>query len=760
MRLTLAIVVTLALTCALVCAQDETHPGWEPEPGDLDPAQNLALGKTVSYAPAPNYGLTKKGDTDATDLTDGELSSHPRGHLWFESKCVGWSYGGRGNLSLDLGQVEPIREIAIRIQGGSPSTGVTTPVWMAAVVSDDGETWRKVGEYSTFNGGDDVEFGVPRYEGKAWVHRFRFSDLNARGRYVGLSLYGGGLTVADEMYVFRGDHDAAAADLAARPVMDFSTSRPQMYFHKPYLCFTTNITTPNPVGLVAPADFEAEEIVVTLELPPGAELLDGGGFGRGSDEEPAEPMSEIPGQAIEDGWTRYEWAGTASGNTKTWGRLFIGADWPDGGEGEMRYRLSYADGAEAPMAAIPLKAIDVPNTTQPEELIVGLSWYSIGAMMTWPDSIDAFQQLGLNTTTISPHYISDRGDEGEVAQWEFWEECRDAGFKLLHLDSTFHRMSSDPETRCQFADGTTGKKLCPSYRGQYYEAELDRVSRQAAMTRPDFFFADIELWSWRGPTDAEKCVRCQADLAQSGLETLAEWQLEKGYEMWRDVVVAVDAGLEGAGEGPIEFGVYDWVPASDYQFTWPFTRLYPDYLQSAQPSTYTTLYWYHIALIGDEARESRELLDGPNVLPWISPGDAGTFDGERFRYALLECFCNGARGMNFWSGRVWDAENLVAYSRVISNLQPVEDVLLAGELLEGAQVQGAGRISGVTADGEMVVLVADYHGDADGAVTVTLPVDGAMTATDLDSGETLTVAADGTLTVPLEGVRARVLHVE
>ncbi|MFO8080427.1 MAG: hypothetical protein R6V07_08985, partial [Armatimonadota bacterium] len=121
---------------------------------------------------------------------------------------------------------------------------------------------------------------------------------------------------------------------------------------------------------------------------------------------------------------------------------------------------------------------------------------------------------------------------------------------------------------------------------------------------------------------------------------------------------------------------------------------------------------------------------------------------------------NGARGMNFWSGRVWDAENLAAYSRAIRNLQPVEGLLLAGELLEGAQVRGEGRISGVTAEGEMVILVADYYQDAGGAVTVRLPVDAAMTAIDLDSSEELPVSAAGELTVPLESdIRARVFHV-
>jgi len=353
----IAILTLLAMLCATTWAQDD-HPGWEPEPGDLDPAQNLALGKTVTYAPAPNYSLTAKGDTDPTDLTDGVLSDHPRGHLWFQSKCVGWSYGGRANLMLDLGDVAPIDRVAMRIQGGSPQAGICTPVWMEVAVSDDGETWRRIGDYSTFRAGDDERFGVPPHDGAAWVHRFRFEDLNTRGRYVGISLYGAGLTVADEMYVFRGDHDPNACDMAALPVTDFSVTRPQLYLHKPYLCFTTNLSTPNPVGLLAPTGHESEPVSVTLELPPGTKLVDGGGFGRGEDDL---PLAEVAGGPIDGGWTRYEFGGNAGGATKTWGRLFIGGDWDDGHEGELRYRVTYPDGTEGPLVSVPLRAIEVPS---------------------------------------------------------------------------------------------------------------------------------------------------------------------------------------------------------------------------------------------------------------------------------------------------------------------------------------------------------------------------------------------------------------
>ncbi|MFA7231699.1 MAG: hypothetical protein WC071_10550, partial [Victivallaceae bacterium] len=37
--------------------------------------KNLALGKKVTFSKMPTYKLTAKGETDAADLTDGELSS-------------------------------------------------------------------------------------------------------------------------------------------------------------------------------------------------------------------------------------------------------------------------------------------------------------------------------------------------------------------------------------------------------------------------------------------------------------------------------------------------------------------------------------------------------------------------------------------------------------------------------------------------------------------------------------------------------------
>ena len=115
---------------------------------------NLAAGRTVVFAPRPAYRLTQRNDTDPVDLTDGKLTQRPDRHIWFDSTAVGWSYGGRVNLAVDLGRMVRIDEIAVRLLGGSPQAGISFPGWIEALVSDDGEHYVKVAECSRWRPGD------------------------------------------------------------------------------------------------------------------------------------------------------------------------------------------------------------------------------------------------------------------------------------------------------------------------------------------------------------------------------------------------------------------------------------------------------------------------------------------------------------------------------------------------------------------------------------------------------------------------------
>jgi hypothetical protein len=499
-----------------------------------------------------------------------------------------------------------------------------------------------------------------------------------------------------------------------------------------------------------PLEAQAEEVTITMDLPRDTWLT----YARlgGAD------VSDIESEEVDSGgFTRYKFVARAAETTKTWGRIFIGGDWQDKQVGELRYSVKLASGETTSVISVPLRAIQVQPTPQPEKIVAGFGWYSLQTVKDWPDGLDSLRKLGINTVSSFVHWMKD--DDEEL--WNFWDQCAQRGFKRLNIDSTFHRIKKSDEIYCQFDDGKYGSKLCPSYRGTYYQKEVQRVADQCARAKPDYLFGDIEIWGWRGSLDAEKCTRCKADFEGGGLKTWEEWKLQKGYEMWTDVVKSVRHAVKKAGGTEIEFGVYDWRAGEDYQFTWPFDRLYPEYLQSSQVSTYTPLYPYHIMLVGDECREDRSHLPKSDVIPWITPGDSGTFSGERFRYALLECFANGARGMNFWSNRLLDAELMAAYARVLRDIAPVEDIIISGELLKGAEIQSPGRISGIVSGDEMLVLVADYLRTGPTELSIKLPVKSKYMVTDLDTGEEAgDISADEWLTIPLHTERARLLHVK
>jgi len=736
---------------------------------------NLAAGRAVVFAPEPNYGLTQRNGTDRADLTDDKLTARADRHIWFDSTAVGWSYGGRVNLAVDVGRMARIDEIAIRLLGGSPQAGINFPGWIEAFVSDDGKHYIKVAECSRWRPGDFERFDVPDDAGKGWIHCLRFTDLATRGRWVALRMYMTGLAASDELYVFgspmvdppykiatdgpdepdEGGHPPAGPPQNPKrgQPSDFTVTHPQPYFHKPNLELATNVCLPVPVGVVVPEEQPERELLeMTIDLPPGIELCSGQLGGR-----------EVEPETMPDGARRYRFTGSTQSSTKTFGRLYLQASaWKDGQNGNLRYQFQHA-GWESPIVELPVRAVEVPPAPRLKRIMVGLGWWSAGATAKWPGALDVWDHLGLNSFSLFAHWMRQGNPE-----WKLVDEARGRGFFIVNIDSPLHRMASrgakTPEICDQLADGKVGDKLCVSYRGPHYKNEIERFAEAMARARPHFASLDIEVWGWQGPVDCRKCTRCQEDYKASGMESWEAWQVAKGNEMWRDMVTAARAAVTKSGSEPeFEIGGYDFRAGGPYQNVWSVDDMYPQWMQSSQVSTYTCLYPYHLELIGNEVRKDRSHLPRSDVLPWLTPGDAGTFPGESFQWALLECYCNGARGVYFWSSRVWDSESLIAYNRVVRAIAPVEQILVDGELVgAAARTELPGRVSGIRQGNEMVLLVADYFGRTDGTVKLTLQVPARSEIRDLITGEVLSAkiqAGERVLSVPLADIPARLLHV-
>ena len=166
--------------------------------------ENLALGKRYDLSPPPSYQYCTDPEDDR-QLTDG---AYTVGYFWTQKSTVGW-YLYSPQVTVDLGRPEPIDGIMINCPGGG-AAGVKFPNEITFLVSDDNEAFHEVARLT------------PRglkQDGKNWyTHRFLADGLSTRGRYVMIRLDKAGSTVfADEIEIYRGDHDPAGVRFAGDP---------------------------------------------------------------------------------------------------------------------------------------------------------------------------------------------------------------------------------------------------------------------------------------------------------------------------------------------------------------------------------------------------------------------------------------------------------------------------------------------------------------------------------------------------------------
>jgi len=748
------------LVSSVVLIASSLLPAIQANAAPLPPLENridLALGKEVLFSPAPKGTKAKN-----SGLTDGKISTSADHDLSQDKIAASWSYAGRVNLAVDLGEVCDIDEIAIRLQNGSPgyttNAGRMFPGWVEAFVSDDGEQFTKVAEFSQWNAGDFDKFGIGQERGSTWIDCLRFKDLKAKGRWVGLRFDSTARTYSDELYVFGSPATAktTATNSAIKPT-GFSVKHPEFYFHKPYLELANNIPLPVPVGFNVPADKERADLAVDIDVPPGVELK-GGVIA-------SQRAGSLKPQTLPDGWRRYSFSSSQKVAARYKGRLFFQAtSWKDGQKGELRYRFTDKNW-QSPSLTIPILAVHVPEAPRLKKIMASLGYWN-SPTDNWPEELRALKTIGINTYSVMAP-----ADKTEVPQKMLTaiEAVRKQGFFISSamygpLRPMLHDHLKDRKTGGEgaevfdvFANGTYGTRLCPSYRGKYYQQEIDRFAHLMAAIKPDFSTEDLELWA--NYTGFEKCVRCQEDQKKSGL-SWEDWKQEKAKEISADIVNRTKEVLKTSFDN----GIYNVSPEHIYDGGFfNFDKLYPDIITQSQGSTYSNLQPADITFIGDKARNARQHMKHSDVMPIMTAGDAGAFPGKNLKWAILECYTNGSRGIWFWSERSWDSEDLIAYNKAIRAIAPVEDVIVDGDLVgTSAAVDGPGRISGMKLGSKMVLLAADYFGKSDGTLKLHLDVPQKSTLRDLFSGETIGApleAGSQTVAVPLNGERARLFEI-
>ena len=104
------------------------------------PSENLALGASYTMHPSPNYRLcTDPGD--AEQITDGVYTD---GYFWAQKSTVGYSEKTPSMVTIDLGDVKPIRGVSYHTAGGFAS--VRWPLTIRILVAGEDGEFREIGD--------------------------------------------------------------------------------------------------------------------------------------------------------------------------------------------------------------------------------------------------------------------------------------------------------------------------------------------------------------------------------------------------------------------------------------------------------------------------------------------------------------------------------------------------------------------------------------------------------------------------------------
>lgn len=706
---------------------------------------NLALGKKVFFSREPDYPLTRKGDTDTEDLTDGKLSLNQQDKIWFDQQAVGWLNGAADgvNILLDLGEVKALDKVVLRCLGGAGGN-LSFPRRLQLFLSRDGRDFYPAANLEKLMQGERAQSDFRHYyylveENNAYVYPFTL-NAQAEARYIGLCLYGtSDFLFCDELAVIE------AAPAASDAQFNQAYQQEPQPFHTSGIVFAPRI---NRLGLASNAilpnrffiqdmrtEAEAERpVALYLELPEGFELLNGLACEKGA------------------GKNRYLLQQQEKGRLKTSTDSFFircTQDFSPVAKDTAPLQASFyaeVEGLERITRTVPISVVELPALPVFRRLHVSLSWMVEHAALAWPDFYQNWGKLGFNAISLFPRYWGN-GPNQKVQEW--MRQGRELGYKLIMNESPFHPMvkgqAPGSEVYSQLPAGN-GKNLCPSYRGALFQKEMQRIYQNVLRSRPDFVFWDIECW-YNGAAEATACTRCSEAWKKSG-RPLDEYLKSLGKELNQALYDQVAlAAKEGAFPMPVVASYDRHAADPHYALLEDFFADYPRTLKLAQPSLYVG---GRAEDVHDAIRAEYRLLKNRDILPWLSPGCYGEFEPEKMEAMVLEALLNGACGITYYGyGEFDNALDFYYHCKALAKIAPYEDLLLDGQVLEPNGSNPELFYSGIQKGEQALLLVGNYRRAAE-SCTLSSPLQTTRRIVDAENGQTLPGL---TIEVPKGGFR-------
>jgi hypothetical protein len=752
--------VAIALVLAMTVMSYAAPKDWQNTVGEnatenrrqwqeLTAGDDLARGKAVQFYPPPNYALTTD-DNDPYDLTDGTLSSRQDDRIWFNKDSLGWMQNAAKQdtgvmLTVDLGSVQPVGQIAIRVLGGREQYSLTLPDSVEFLASADGKKYFSLQNQNRLGAPNDrhEHFTQSYYAtqtGKAFMYPIVCRET-VRARYITIRVRPQYSFFTDQISILKAAPNTPFKNLDQYPSAQVFTDGVAVIPRQAQFVVTSNVTTPM-WFLVHYFDSNKKStsiISLHLELPQGLQLLPQPKL-KPSEHTVlpfTETASNLPGMHC------YEFPDV--GNTRLSQRNLNGPIFVRPIPGQTIPQNARAifttlvDGVVSHSISYPVQMVEVPEVPKSLDSVfdISLSWIGIEQQLRWPDYLDSTHRMGFNYHPVFPEVWHDAsGYWSRPEGLKLMNEARREGFKVVYMESPFHVMEKtvnalrkagklSPE---EIADiySQPGTHLNPLYRGKYFQDEVQRIASLTQLVKPDQAYLDIELWQ-AAKADAVKDPRVIA-LAQREGKTLEEVLIDAGTEMLTDVTKAI---RDAAKNPQLPIGLFNaeadfWSasnpahlphPVMDGIFDWK--KIYPQALTISQPCEY---------LIGDveqlasDIRANHDAMDkGGLLIPWLSPATNGEFAPSLQEPSILETLLNGANGFTYYTYTDFDPMDFYYQAKALHELAPYETLLKSGKPVPYKGDSSDLHYTCFASDHEALLLIGNYRGNSKGEVTLKLP---------------------------------------
>lgn len=700
-----------------------SHNTWR----ELTKGENLVQGKPLRYIPAPNYHLTTD-ENDPLDLTDGKLSSRKDDRIWFRKDAVGW-YGAGGaipqvTILADLGKVQPIGQISIRLLGGKEQGSLRLPNEIEFYASDDGKAYHQLGYMVKLMPAERAlsDFKTAFYvaeEQKAFVHAFSCREA-VNARYVAIKIRPEASVFTDEIAILKASEGESPKSLAAYPVKTLFTDGVVAQFRAPELTLFPNLAIQNWITVERFSSTPYKDLKVEIDLPESIEVVPTSDLKVvARQQEPGRKIWQVADvQAIKQ--SRFPLYFERKGNEPL-------------DTQEKAVLSAIVDGTPSHRITFPIRERILPPVALPENLDLSLAWMGFKDQIGWPNFFSAFRRLGFDSISVFPRYWQRRDaartwiNSAKESGLQFIADARAKAYRIVMNESPFHEMvhtfnAAEKEGSLARDDaeafflknalGVPTKNPNPFYRGTFYQREIQRVRNLVAETKPDYVFWDIELW-WKSVSLARNDQRIVEKWRNSGKEW-NDFVTDCGTEMLRDLYLAVKDAV-GQGKMP-EIGLYGAYAAQgkpcDGLFQWD--KIYPKYITLSMPSLYVQ---------GRTADVRKRIIEdfplvGRNIIPWFTAGTYGPVPPPSVESMVLETILNGARGITWYEYRDFDPLHFFHYTRAVSILSRFKTLLMEGS---PRSYEGSNPHLSYTcyaSEKEALILVGNYSRSPDTKTTL------------------------------------------